>query len=71
MNAGILFRIKTHNDLLGGGEGKETVKDTVQQGSGLQTEANKTETRPFCMKQVRNRNIPSDLVMPMNHKTHS
>ena len=50
---------------------KDTVTSPDQHGSGLQTEANKTETRQFCMKQVRNRNIPSDLVMPMNHKTHS
>ena len=57
MNASILFRIKTHNDLLGGGgEGKETVKDTVQQGSGLRSEAKKIETPPFCVKQVTNRN---------------
>ena len=83
MNANILFRIKPHNDVrwgggggLGGGAGGgETVKDTVtspnQHGSRLQTEAKKIETPPFCVKQVTNRNIPSDLVMPLNYKTHS
>ena len=69
MNASILFRIKPHNDLLGGGG--ETVKDTVQQGSGLRTDAKKIETPPFCVKQVTNRNIPVDLVTPLNHKTLS
>ena len=75
MNASILFRIKPHKDLLRGGGGGETVKDTVtspnQHGSRLQTEAKKIETPPFCVKQVTNRNIPSDLVMPLNYKTHS
>ena len=75
MNASILFRIKPHKDLLRGGGGGETVKDTVtspdQQGSGLRTEAKTIETPPFCVKQVTNRNIPSDLVMPLNYKTHS
>ena len=76
MNANILFRIKTHNDLLGGGaRGGETMKDTVtspdQQGSGLRTEAKQIETPRFCVKQVTNRNIPIDLVTPLNHKTLS
>ena len=69
------FRIKPRNDLLGGMGGGWTVKDTVtspdQHGSGLRNEAKKIETRPFRVKQVTNRNIPIDLVMPMNHKTHS
>ena len=56
---------------LGGGGGEETVKDTVQQGSGLRSEAKKIETPPFCVKQVTNRNIPIDLVTPLNHKTLS
>ena len=47
------------------------MKDTVQQGSGLRTEAKKIETPPFCVKQVTNRNIPIDLVTPLNHKTLS
>ena len=55
--------------------GRETVKDTVtspdQQGSGLRTEAKQIEKPPFCVKQVTNRNIPSDLVTPLNHKTLS
>ena len=73
MNASILFRIKTRNFCLE--EGGETVKNTVtspdQQGSGLRTEAKQIETPRFCVKQVTNRNIPVDLVTPLNHKTLS
>ena len=50
---------------------KDTVTSPDQQGSGLRTEAKQIETPPFCVKQVTNRKIPSDLVAPLNHKTHS
>ena len=50
---------------------KDTVTSPDQHGSGLGAEAKKIETRPFCVNQVTNRNIPSDLVTPLNHKTHS
>ena len=76
MNGSTLFRVKTHDNVgWGWGGGKETVKDIVpspdQHGSGLRTEAKKNETPLFCVKQVTNRKIPSDLVTPLNHKTHS
>ena len=60
---------------VGVGWGGEAVKDAVtspdQHRRGLPTEAKKIEMRPFCEKQVRNRRIPRDLVMSLNHKTHS
>ena len=55
MNASILFRVKPHNDLLGGGGSGDCEEHCYlpsSHGSRLQIEDKKIETRPFCVNHI-------------------